>query len=201
MTGTATRAHWDTLLDAARNAHAAHAKLSGFCAFPDDLTPAQPAPNRIGAAGLMESDPVVRSCTHPLAQALLGGSPHAQWRETYKGTDIAQDFLDRFGCYCLIGTGGAFTSRQMGAFVVYMPPGLHYPCHQHPAEEMYYILAGEAGFTREGEAPETLGAGDVSFHASGQPHATATHDLPVLAYVLWRNHLGTPPVWTPGQGL
>lgn len=194
-----TRAVWDSLLAAARAAHARHRALAEFCAFPADLAPTGVAPHHIPPADLMCADPDLG--TDPLAQAFVNAARHARWRETYKNTAIGDDFMTRFGCYCLIGAGGAFASRRMNAFVVYMPPGLHYPFHQHPAEELYLVLGGGAEFHRAGSAPQTLHPGDSVFHPGDRPHATTTHDRPLLAYVLWRNHLDTPPAWTPGQGL
>lgn len=183
------------LLNAARAAHATQPQLAGFCAFPDDLAPAPVAPFHIAAADLMAQDRTL-AASHPLAAAFRAAGPQAQWRETYKGTDIGQDFMDRFACYCLIGAGGPWASRQMAAFMVYMPPGLYYPWHHHPAEELYYVLAGEAEFYRDGAAPETLRAGQTSFHAGDQPHAMQTHNHSIMAYVIWRGHLDTPPVLT-----
>lgn len=132
----------------------------------------------------------------PLVRAVLQASDEAFWRLTYAGTHIGQDFLDRFGCFCLIGSGGGWISAQISAYFVYMPPGLYYPWHHHPAEEIYHVLAGEAEFFRDGEAAEVLRAGDSSLHASNQPHATQTHDRGFMAYVVWRNNLTTPPVLT-----
>lgn len=192
-----SRAAFDALLDAARTAHSAHPELAAFCAFPDDLAATPVESHRIVAAALMESDEALRAAAlHPLARAFLAASPVAKWRETYKDTAIGEDFMRRFGCYCLIGAGGAFRSAQMNAYVVYMPPALYYPWHHHPGEEMYYVLAGEAEFHREGEPAEVLGAGQSSQHASNQPHAMRTIGEPVLAYVIWRSHLKTPPVLT-----
>ena len=186
-----------TLLDAARTAHAAHPALMSFCPFPEDLSPLPVTPHHIPAAELMAREPAFQDENlDPLARAFLDASPVATWRETYKATSIGQSFLDQFGCYCLIGPQGGFHSNQIRTYVVYMPKGLHYPWHHHPAEELYVILAGEAEFHREGSPSERLGCGDVSIHTSNQPHATTTHDQPMLAYVVWRNHLDTPPVLT-----
>ena len=185
------------LIQAAREAHGRFASLPAFCEFPDDLTEAVVEQRHFPCAALMERDPALSDpSVDPLARAFLKGSPHAHWRETYAGTDIGQDFMDRFGCYCLIGPGGAYRSAQMLGFVVYMPPKLWYPWHHHPAEELYTVLYGEAEFLREGETNETLGPGESSFHASNQPHAMETHDYPVMAYVVWRNHFETNPVLT-----
>ncbi|MGD1926979.1 MAG: dimethylsulfonioproprionate lyase family protein [Paracoccaceae bacterium] len=185
------------LIEAARDAHKRLPQLAAFCDFPDDLTEAPVVQRHFPCAQLMEADPVLHDpAMDPLAKAFLAGSPHAHWRDTYAGTDIGQDFMDRFGCYCLIGPGGAYRSKQMLGFVVYMPAKLWYPWHHHPAEELYTVLHGEAEFLREGEPSETLQAGESSFHASNQPHAMETHDHPVVAYVIWRNRFETDPALT-----
>ena len=186
---------WDNLLDAARAAHMHQLELAAFCPMATDLSPIDVVPHHIPAAELMTSDATLRQSS-PLGDAFLDASPSAHWRETYKGTAIADDFMERFACYCLIGQGGAFISRRMSAYVVYMPPHLDYPFHHHPAEEMYVILAGEAEFRLEGQSPERLTAGCVSQHQANQPHATTTGSKPMLAYVVWRNQLDIPPVWT-----
>ena len=47
----------------------------------------------------------------------------------------------------------------MNAWMVYMPAGLYYPLHQHPAEEMYLCLAGEAVFKKTVRQINTWGKG------------------------------------------
>lgn len=84
----------------------------------------------------------------------------------------------------------------MSAWVVYMPAGLYYPWHQHPAEEMYFTLAGEGVFMREGCTDETMREGQACLHQSNQPHAFETKDHPIMAYVVWRNGFDIPPVLT-----
>ncbi len=192
-----TRPVWDRLLSEAKKLHEDIPALHDFCAFPDDVVEQEVDPFHIPAADLMSCETALTDgpCA-ALKNAFIDAAPLAHWRETYKGTDIGQDFLDRFGCYCLIGGGGPFHSDHMASWVVYMPKDLHYPYHHHPGEEMYTIIAGEAEFFREGEAPVVLSAGDVCQHASNQPHAMTTHDSPVMAYVVWRNGFGTPPVLT-----
>jgi quercetin dioxygenase-like cupin family protein len=186
---------FDQLRTAARVLHHTHTALAQFCGFPDDVAVQDCAPHDIPAAALMQGDTGKTSNeVKALRDAFVAAGPHAKWRETYKGTDIGQDFMDRFACYCLIGEGGPFISRKLAGYVVFMPPHLHYTWHQHPAEEMYLVLSGAAEFHRSGETSEVLRAGDTSFHGSNQPHAMTTHDEPVMAYVTWRNHLDIPPV-------
>ncbi len=195
MTG---RPVWDRLLAEVAEAHRVVPSLREFCALGDDLTPTPVSPYHVPAAKLMLADrDLPAGAMSGLRDAFLAAGPEAEWRETYKDTSIGQDFMDRFACYGLIcASGGAWQSAQMSGFVVYMPPGLHYTWHHHPAEEMYLVLAGSAEFLREHEAPQTLVAGDTCFHASDQPHAMTTHDSGVMAYVVWRNNLHIKPVLT-----
>ena len=78
-----------------------------------------------------------------------------------------------------------------------MPPGLWYPWHHHPADEIYFVLAGRGVFHKSSAEPKTLTAGEAAYHAPGEPHALETTDAPVLAYVLWRDHFDSPPMLTP----
>lgn len=175
--------------------------LAAFAALPAALMPQPITPVRIPPAALMESDPDLTTTAYAaIRDAFIAAGAVAQWRLTYQGSRLGADFMDRFGCYCLIGEGGPFTCDGLAAYVVYMPAGLYYPFHQHPAEEIYFILAGEAEFLMEGHPPRRLGPGDHVFHPSGRAHATRTHDRPFMALVLWRGDLETAPVLTYPEG-
>jgi len=186
---------WYQLLEASRKTHLEALQL--FCTFPDDLTELPVNPHRIDAAALFENETLVAS--HPLSAAFQTASPYAQWRETYKNTGIDINFLRQFGCFALIGDGGAFSCSHMRSFVVYMPAGLYYPRHHHPAEEAYLVLAGSAEFHCDGEPAKRLQAGDISHHKPNQAHATTTTDEAMIAYVVWKGDLKTAPVWTDAE--
>ena len=194
-----TTAIWDAAISAARDAHRSHPELSAFCDFPDDLVRQDVTPFHIPAADLFACEQGLATARYAqFRDAIVCAGPHAHWRETYKDTDIGEDFLSRFGCYCLIGDGGPFSSKKMRAWMVYSSPKLHYRWHHHPGEEMYLVIAGAAEFFRKGAAPMTLRSGETSAHASNQPHAMETYDSPVLAYVIWRNGFeGAPQLTLP----
>lgn len=188
---------FEALLEQARAAHETQACLTEFCPFPGDLHEQAVEPFHIPAADFLNRETGLYSDALPeFRDAFVTAGSVAHWRETYRQANIEQYFLDRFGCYALIGKGGPWVSARMSSYMVYMPPNLYYPWHHHPAEELYLVVAGEAEFMREGADPETLRPGDHSFHASNQPHAMQTRDHPVMAYVVWRNNLETLPVLT-----
>lgn len=187
----------ESLLIEVKALHQGHDALRNFCAFPPDIKHQTVEPFRIPAADLMTSEQNFGPTPHQgLCDALIDAGDQMMWRETYKGSNIDPDFMARFACYEIVGWDAPFASQTMRSFVVYQPPHLHYPWHQHPAEEIYVVLAGQAEFHLEGEAPIILPAGDSAFHPSGRPHALTTHDHPVMAYVAWRNHFDVPPEWT-----
>jgi mannose-6-phosphate isomerase-like protein (cupin superfamily) len=191
---------FDALLAEVRRVHERHPATRAFCPFADDLEPQAMVPQHRPCADLMAREPAMEAGEFaPLRDAMLAVSPDALWRETYAGTGIGRDFMDRFACYCIIGSGGPWSSAQMAAYMVWMPAGFWYTWHHHPAEEMYLVVAGQGEFLRSGMPPETLGPGGTAFHDSNQPHALRTHDQPILTYVIWRNNLGIKPGLTPPE--
>jgi len=157
--------------------HQGSEALTAFRPFPEDVVAQDVTPFHIPAADLLQAETdLTADMFASLRAAFVVAGPLAHWRETYKGTDIGQSFMDRFACDCLIGQGGAFHSDQMWCWVVYMPRGLFYPRHPHPGEEMYMILDGRAEFWHGDHDPVFLSAGDTMQHASNEPHAMETHD-------------------------
>lgn len=152
-------------------------------------------PYAVPAATAMRDDAGLTTPEPQLRDPFIALWDQVTWRETYKDTDIGDDFLTRFGCYELIGVEGPFASTKMRGFIVYMPAGLYYEWHHHPAEEQYTLLAGAAEFQTLGKDPVMAEPGRSIFHPSNAPHRMATHDLPVLAWVAWRPpHLDIGPV-------
>lgn len=50
-------------------------------------------------------------------------------------------------------------------------PGVSFPKHTHPGEEIIYVLEGSLEYQVEGKAPVTLKAGDVLFIPAGTVHS------------------------------
>ena len=185
------------LIEAARALHQAVPEVGAFCEFPDDLGPGTAQPFCHPVMELFAAETGLGGGPfQEFVKAIYGVRDMAEWRETYKGTALFDQIMHRFGCFEIIGYDAFASSRKMRSFMVYMPAGFHYPLHQHPAEELYVVLAGEAVFVAEGREPELVQPGGTVFHAANQPHATTTLDKPVLCYVLWHDEFDSPPVWS-----
>lgn len=63
------------------------------------------------------------------------------------------------------------SGREAVQVRVDIEPGVAFPRHTHPGEEIIYVLAGSLEYDVEGRPPVTLRAGDVLFVPAGTVHA------------------------------
>ena len=193
---------YQTLLRTTQDAYAGNAEMTGFTPFPDDIVRQAVTPFHSTCCDVFCEDKKLVSQKYPALQdAIRAASDAVHWRQTYKDTDIGDDFMDQFACYCIIGENAPFMSAAIRLFMVYMPPHFYYPWHHHPAEEMYVVVSGTGVFKRKDCPDERLTEGEISFHQSNQPHAMETLDDPVLCLVAWRDDFETQPVLTPPSGM
>lgn len=61
--------------------------------------------------------------------------------------------------------------REVIQVRVDIPPGVVAPAHNHPGEELVYIIEGALEYHLDGQPPVTLNAGDVLFIPAGTFHA------------------------------
>lgn len=62
------------------------------------------------------------------------------------------------------------SGREVVQVRVDIEPGVVFPRHKHPGEEVIYVLEGVLEYQVEGSAPLTLKAGDVLFIPYGKIH-------------------------------
>ncbi len=196
-----TRALFDAALAETQAWHAALPAVSGFVAWPMDLTYQDRPPNTLSAAGLVQTAPGGPTpASTPLLSALQALAPHLEWRHTYSADEVGQHFLDRFGWFELAGPDGHFITHQTRITVGYWGAGLHYGRHEHDAEELYTVVSGHGTFHLDDAPDLELGPGDTRFHPSNQPHALTTTDSPILTLVFWRGEgLGDNPRLTQSE--
>jgi quercetin dioxygenase-like cupin family protein len=61
--------------------------------------------------------------------------------------------------------------REVVQVRVDLAPGVAFPPHSHPGEEIAYVLEGLLEYRLEGRPPVTLGAGEALFIPAGTVHA------------------------------
>ena len=107
-----------------------------------------------------------------ILQAFVTAGPSLQWIQTpaYAET-LSEHFLDNYGYVRVIGPGGLVESSVASAGLGIWGAGLHYPRHEHPAEETYHVLHGSAMFQRGDGPSEPKGVGESVHHAPWERHA------------------------------
>lgn len=161
-------------------------ELAGFGVWPAAAVPRDVPANPVPAADLVHVlEPATSAVTHTAYQAIRDIAPFANWQHTYTEAEVGADFLARYGWFELVGPFGHFHATDTRAYIAFWGRGLVYPWHVHEAEEIYFVLSGEAQFETEGAETEVLGPGGTRFHRSWQPHALTTRD-DLLTLVLWR---------------
>ena len=185
---------YETLLKAVEDVATHVASVRAFAGFPSDLRPCHVTPVLRDGCALLREDATVQSSAFPaLHAAIIAAAPVMKWRETYPEGTARTAFMDRWGCFSIVGAGGPFASEQLRIFVVYMPPQLVYPWHNHPAEELYLVLGGAARFRARGRPDRVVSEGESVYHPQNLPHAIETQQSGMLSLVVWRTDLDAPP--------
>ena len=114
-------------------------------------------------------------------------APVTDWEQGYNEKEVDKDFLNKYGFFELIGPSGHFETSEMALYVNFLDKNTYYPWHNHEAEELYFIVSGEAKFESKDQDEEILSSTKTRFHKSFQPHAITTIENKVLSFVIWKN--------------
>ena len=162
--------------------------LSKFTSLPVDLELDNVKNNQINAtaklASWTESDDASNKKIHKIISSL---SFHVKWENGYTEKDVNNNFLNNYGFFELIGPTGHFKTSEMALYVNYLDKNTLYPLHNHEAEELYFIISGEAKFENNNEDYEILTSNKTRFHKSFEPHAITTDNKQLLSFVIWKN--------------
>lgn len=109
------------------------------------------------------------------------------WWQTDGYLDVLSDtFLDNYGYVRLVGPEPAIArAPDVRVGIAIWGPGLDYPSHNHEAEELYHVLAGEVTFRWEDGSSKKMGPGDVVHHAPWEHHAQQFWDDAAVLLYCW----------------
>lgn len=133
-----------------------------------------------GAAAI---DPALGGALEALSSAFA-------WRQNpnYTRRPPSPEFLDGYAYAVIAGPGGLIPA-EIALGVLVLAPGLLYPAHAHPAEEVYLVLDPMSRWWRDGEDwRQGLGGGAIH-HRPALAHAMQAGSTPLCAVYLWRGAL------------
>ena len=142
------------------------------------------------ALGAMATGPL--RALEPAFTALARAGRWAQ-NANYRAAPPHATFLGNYASLELAGLSGPLPSERVAIGVILLGPNLDYPSHVHPAEEVYHVLSGRAGWWMTGIPWRDLPAGTCIHHPSGIEHAMRTGPDPLLALYSWTGDIATPP--------
>jgi quercetin dioxygenase-like cupin family protein len=102
--------------------------------------------------------PHVKTLALAVAMTIAGASMAQAQQAGVKRTDLQRHDLSAPG-------------REAIQVRVDLEPGVAFPRHMHPGEEIIYVLQGSLQYDVDGKPPVTLKAGDVLFVPAGAIHA------------------------------
>ncbi len=115
-----------------------------------------------------------------LGQAFIEVEPLASWTQrTSHGPDAAR-FAAGHGNVMIVGPGGVEERDDLMAGVSLMAPGIRYPDHSHPPDELYLVLS-EGEWRQNDGAWFTPGIGGTVRNPPGVVHAMRSGQTPLLA--------------------
>ncbi len=113
--------------------------------------------------------------------------PHIDQLHWQRNANYDDESFSQTYAFCeLIGPMGHAYSKNLRFGMLYMAPGTLYPFHTHPADEVYYVLSGQARFKVPDRPWRVCPIGQFVFHDSNVPHQIESRESHVLALYWWR---------------
>ncbi len=137
-----------------------------------------------------------------IAEAFAAIEPEADWLQNpnYSVASLGPGYVDRYGYVELVGPGRPVESADLLVGLLLLGPGMDYPDHAHPAEEVYHVIAGQADWWREDEGWRQKAPGAVIHHAPMVRHAMRTAEEPLLALYCWTGRVQVYATMTEAKG-
>lgn len=133
-----------------------------------------------------------------VARRLTEAEPSLAWLQNpnYTAAAMGQAYVDNYGYLELVGPQRAFQSTRLLIGFLLLGPHTLYPDHDHPAEEVYVIVSGDAHWRRGDGDWKIEPAGAVIHHVAHIRHAMRTGSEPLLALYFWMGDIGVAAALT-----
>lgn len=120
-----------------------------------------------------------------VADAFADLEPSLTWYRRPAGEHADAAFADGHTNATIVGTTGIESHGDVWVGVSLMAPGVRYPDHQHPPEEVYVVLS--PGEWRQAEGPWfEPGLGGIVYNPPNIRHAMRSAEAPLFAaWCLW----------------
>lgn len=154
-----------------------------------DAAQAPRAPNRLPVcnhiAGALRRASAEGGAVADLATAFAAIEPQLKWERRWTAKPEDVPFYDGHANATIIGPDGLEQRDDIWIGVSLLAPGVRYPDHHHPPQEIYIALSPGEWF-QDGQGWCEPGIGRFVYNTSGVVHAMRSGPYPLLAiWSLW----------------
>ena len=166
-------------------------KLNEFVKLPNNLTYNDISNYNLESVKILDNWEPDDSSIKQIHKLIKEVSPYAHWKQTYDEKDVGKSFLDKFAYFEFFGPAGHFLTNEMSLYVIFFDKETYYTWHNHEAEELYFVISGNAKFESKDDKSEVLYKSRTRFHKSFQPHSLTTLNYKFLCFVVWKDKLNS----------
>jgi mannose-6-phosphate isomerase-like protein (cupin superfamily) len=143
-----------------------------------------PDPGAPGPLDALLTDLLSRN-EHPLAPLIDAARPWLRWEFSALDGRIPDSIALGMMQAELIGPGAILDHETVNVGLFLQGPGIDYVTRRHRAEETFFVLAGNALWTKDDEPQVLGGPGTQIHHPSMTPHSDCTRESALLAAWRW----------------
>lgn len=158
-------------------ARSAGLRVAELLSAPPEPTPQKLPPHRLPVCGLL--DAAYARMRPDLVAAFKALEPQLAWRVRVLPNG-SPDFADGHASARVLDPTGLEQRGGLVSGFSLVAPGVTYPEHDHPPEEIYLVLSG-GEWWQEGGAWHGPGPGGIVHNPPGIRHAMRGTDVPLLA--------------------
>ncbi len=152
-----------------------------------DVTADAPIPSRLPVCDVipqaLQAARQENTDASAMADVLETLAPTLGWRLRAGAAEQGHRFLHGHANALLLGHGDFLSPEKLTLGVSLMAPGVTYPDHAHPPEELYIVVS--AGKWRQNRGPWVQrGPGSLVHNPPGINHGMQADELPLLAFWL-----------------
>ena len=166
-------------------------KLNQFIKLPENLVYNDIPSFNIESVKILDNWEPDDSSVKQIHKLIKEVSPYAHWKQTYDEKDVGKIFLDKFAYFEFFGPTGHFLTNEMSLYIIFFDKETYYTWHNHEAEELYFVISGNAKFESKDDKSEVLYKTRTRFHKSFQPHSLTTLNDKCLCFVVWKDKLNS----------
>ena len=134
------------------------------------------------------------SKTSAIANSINQLAPFLNWQQTSGYDVLGEHYCENYGFCSIIGPGLLIEHDTLKLGFGIWGSGLHYPLHNHSAEECYHVLGSDMQFRQQSQPWKVFVDGDAIYNKPFEIHELKSSNQPMFLLYTWRGDVGLDAV-------